>query len=186
MMNNIAFSIKSRLLRPLRKLFNGRRKPVIRLKPGETPGRALGRMGKYSTVLVRNTNRTLVVFLAFSILVAACTPGANGSLPDTGATAQPGAGTAAPDLPAGELPEGTPQAVTEALAFLSQELGITVEEITVQAFEQVDWSNACLELPEQGEVCAEVITPGFRVRLEANGEQFVVHTDELGTVVRIE
>jgi hypothetical protein len=72
------------------------------------------------------------------------------------------------------------------MAFLSQNLGVTVEEVLVQEFERVDWSNACLELPGEGEACAEVITPGFLVRLEANGQQYVVHTNETGTAIRLE
>jgi hypothetical protein len=50
----------------------------------------------------------------------------------------------------------------------------------------MDWPNACLGLEEEGEMCAQVLTPGWRVILSAAGEQYTFRTDEEGQVVRQE
>lgn len=54
------------------------------------------------------------------------------------------------------------------------------------AFEAVEWPEACLGLPAPGEVCARSITPGWRVRLQAGGEQITARTDALGAQVRFD
>ncbi len=46
--------------------------------------------------------------------------------------------------------------------------------------EAVDWSDASLGCPEPGQVYAQVITPGYRVLLEAAGKEYEVHTDQIG------
>jgi hypothetical protein len=105
----------------------------------------------------------LLVALAFLLGLSACNPA---DLPDTG-------GVDIPD----DLP---PQVVQEAIDRLSQELGVTVEEIEIVEFEQVEWPDACLGVPQEGQACAQVITPGFRVVLEVNGQQYEFHSDQEG------
>jgi hypothetical protein len=158
--------------RSLRKLRGPAKKPVIVLEPAGEVNRYLKKFGNFSPIPVRNTNRILFVFLFIGLLVSACSPAAEGTdldLPDTG-----------------DLTQAAPQAVDQAVLFLSDNLGVEVQEIQVLDFERVDWSNACLELAAPDEVCAEAVTPGFRVVLEANGQQYVLHTDEQGNAVRLE
>ena len=50
----------------------------------------------------------------------------------------------------------------------------------------MDWPDACLGLLDKEAMCAEVITPGFRVTLEANGKTYVYRTNETGLVLRLE
>jgi hypothetical protein len=107
----------------------------------------------------------LLVSAVLSVL-AACSPA---GLPDTGGVGTP------QDLP--------PQAVLEAVDRLSQELGVTVEEIEIVEFEQVEWPDACLGVPQEGQACAQVITPGFRVVLEANGQQYEFRSDQEGVII---
>ena len=109
------------------------------------------------------------VLLAALILVlglAACSPA---NLPETGVE---GITT---DLP--------PQAVLEAANQLSEDLGITVEEIEIVEFEQVEWPDACLGISQEGQACAQVITPGFRAVLEVNDQEYEFRTDETGTLI---
>jgi hypothetical protein len=61
---------------------------------------------------------------------------------------------------------------------LSRRTGVPVEEIELVSVESKSWPDACLGLPEPGEVCAQVITPGNQVILEAGGTQYVYRTDE--------
>jgi demethoxyubiquinone hydroxylase (CLK1/Coq7/Cat5 family) len=79
-----------------------------------------------------------------------------------------------------------PVAVMAAEQDLSASLGVPVEEIQVVSYEQREWPDACLGLASEGEVCAQVITPGWQVVLRAQGEQYVFRTDEDGQVVRQE
>lgn len=82
-----------------------------------------------------------------------------------------------------QLPEDVEMAVKEAL---SARIGGSVDEIDVVRARQVEWPDACLGLAEEGEACAEVITPGWEVTLRANGQEYVFHTNEEGSAVRME
>jgi hypothetical protein len=88
-----------------------------------------------------------------------------------------------PITPTGEIP---PQVILEAQRVLSEQLGVNVTEIQIVQFEQVDWPDACLGLPQPDEVCAQVITPGFRIVLQVEGQQHEVRTDLEGRQVRIQ
>jgi hypothetical protein len=83
-----------------------------------------------------------------------------------------------------ETPVDLPAAVMEAQQFLAQELGVMVTEIAVLDTEQVDWPDACLGLAEEDEFCAQVVTPGWRVLAEVDGQIYELRTDETGTIVR--
>jgi hypothetical protein len=69
------------------------------------------------------------------------------------------------------------QRATEALA---ERLGVAPETITLVEAEYVEWPDSCLGLASPGQMCAQVITPGYRITLEADGELYVYHSDESG------
>jgi hypothetical protein len=48
----------------------------------------------------------------------------------------------------------------------------------------VDWPDSCLGVYRTDEPCAEVITPGFRVLLSAQGHLYEFHTDFNGDNIR--
>jgi hypothetical protein len=48
----------------------------------------------------------------------------------------------------------------------------------------VEWPDGCLGVQEEGLACTQVIIPGFRVILEANGRQMEYRTNEDGTQIR--
>lgn len=91
---------------------------------------------------------------------------------------------------AGEAPETSlpdpPYAVIAAEQELSQEINMPVDEIDYVSYSREDWPDACLGLAEPGEMCAQVITPGWEVILEAEGQEYVYRTDQNGDVVRRE
>ena len=62
-----------------------------------------------------------------------------------------------------------------------------LEDIQITDVERVDWVNTCLELPEPGEACTQVITSGWRIdaRLESIDEHIEVQTDETGSQIRM-
>ena len=72
-------------------------------------------------------------------------------------------------------------AAREALAALT---GRTVEEIEVVSVTSMQWSDACLGLPEADEICAQVFTSGYEVVLRLDGDVAIYRTDQ-GTNVRL-
>jgi hypothetical protein len=69
---------------------------------------------------------------------------------------------------------------------LSKELGIPVGKIDYVSFSREKWPDACLGLSEPEEMCAQVITPGWRVVLVAEEQQYVYRTDASGEAIRRE
>ena len=121
---------------------------------------------------MKNTKTWLLLIAAFALILSACSPDAV-ELPQTGADT--------PALP-GEVE--IPVAAVRAAEDLAVNLGIATDQVQIVSVDEVEWSNACLELPQPGEACAEVLVPGYRVVLNVNGEEQVYHTDQLGDVLR--
>lgn len=76
-------------------------------------------------------------------------------------------------------------AVDASLALLIKLLNINVDQVKISAVEAVDWSNACLGVQKPGEMCAEVITPGFRITLETGDKSYEFHTNQDGSQIRM-
>jgi len=70
-----------------------------------------------------------------------------------------------------------------AVAELAQWLAVDHKLITVLSVEAVEWPDASLGAPEPGKMYAQVITPGYRVVLEADGKMYELHGDERGRFV---
>jgi hypothetical protein len=84
--------------------------------------------------------------------------------------------------PAGQYPAAAQRARQQAAADLGFELG----QVTIVSVEPTEWPDACLGQPEPTELCAQMITPGWRVTLDVNGTQVVYRTDETGAAIRRE
>ena len=69
---------------------------------------------------------------------------------------------------------------------ISQTLGVAVENIKITNVEQKDWPDACLGLPQENEVCAQTITPGWLLTFGINGQVYKYRVDKTGTVIRQE
>jgi hypothetical protein len=80
----------------------------------------------------------------------------------------------------GERIRFIPGAVLAAQAALSQKLGVSSERIRLVSFEHMMWRDSCLGVQLPNQACLDVITPGYRVVLQADGEQYTYHTDEKG------
>jgi hypothetical protein len=90
-------------------------------------------------------------------------------------------------------PDPTPQAdpalqalVKQATDDLAARLGIQAAQIDLVEVEQVEWPDASLGCPQPGMMYAQVITPGYRIVLEAGGQAYEVHTDTDSSVVLCE
>ncbi|AXH97228.1 hypothetical protein [Ornithinimicrobium avium] len=73
-------------------------------------------------------------------------------------------------------------ALTEALTRTAGLLRVPVEGVRVLGVEAAQWPDGCLGLPEDGEACAEAVTPGYLIRLH---DGFTWRADEHGNVRRM-
>ena len=92
---------------------------------------------------------------------------------------------ASPLNPSTSSAPGKDAAVANSRNDLAQRLNVDPSVITLVSVEQVDWPDGCLGVHAPGIMCTMVITPGYRVILEANGKQYEYHTNERGDVVRL-
>lgn len=82
------------------------------------------------------------------------------------------------------IPVDLTPAQRAALTALSENVSLPVDKIKLVSTEAVEWPDGCLGVQEEGLACTQVITPGFRVILEANGRQVEYRTNEDGTQIR--
>lgn len=82
----------------------------------------------------------------------------------------------------GEAPLGlAEESVAARLAF---NLGLDVAEVVVVSSKDVEFPDSCLGVVMQDVLCAEVITPGKIIVLQANGLEFEYHISEEGNQVQ--
>lgn len=79
-----------------------------------------------------------------------------------------------------------PGPVQAAVADLAERLAIEQAAVTVAGFEEVTWPDTSLGVPEEGRMYAQVVTPGYRVRLRVQEQRYTYHTDMAGRVVLAE
>lgn len=77
---------------------------------------------------------------------------------------------------AAKLPDASEVALEAALEDLAARLRLDRDAIQVLSVEKRMWNDASLGCPEPGKMYAQVITPGFLVRLEAEGATYEYHT----------
>ena len=70
-----------------------------------------------------------------------------------------------------------------AIQAVSDKYNIPVDQIHITSTEAVTWPSGCLGVVIPGVMCTDVIVEGFNIKLEANGQQFEIHTNQDGTSV---
>jgi len=63
-------------------------------------------------------------------------------------------------------------AIDRARADLAQRVGVSELEIDDESIEPADFPDAALGAPLADEMSAQVITPGWRIRLKAGGQSY--------------
>ena len=131
--------------------------------------------------------RMLVIIIGFALLLSACASPAQPSAPTetvappTTMPTEPPAPTLSPeDRP---IPVDIPAAERLSIEQLAQSLGIPVDQIKLVSIEEVQWPDSCLGVQHPGIMCAQVVTPGWKVVLEANGRQYEFHTNQDGSQI---
>jgi hypothetical protein len=87
---------------------------------------------------------------------------------------KPAAAPAGPEARMGEL----------ARAALAKELGLAESDIAVVTVEENEWRDSSLGCPKPGVNYLQVITPGYKITLEAQGKRYEYHSDTNRRVVR--
>jgi hypothetical protein len=144
--------------------------------------------------------RSIVFLLVAALWLAACV----GSQPQTGGTQEPVVTTPAPvesqvpplettepgptpapaeTSPSGPIPVDLPPAQLKAIEALAASQGVDLSEIQVVSADVVEWPDGCLGVQRMGVMCTQVITPGYRIVLDAGGKQYEYHTNQDGSVV---
>jgi len=131
--------------------------------------------------------RLLFTLTLVGLLAAACGGPGISDLPTTEPTSTQPTPTTPPVPPptSTHIPVNIPPAQRAAVQALAAALGLSVDQIKLVSIEAVDWPDACLGIAQPGVVCAQVVTPGFIVVLEANGKQYEYHINADGRVVRM-
>lgn len=70
------------------------------------------------------------------------------------------------------------------IAQLANNLGLNQLDISIVSSEEFEFADTCLGVAMQDVMCAEVITPGHIVRLEAHGIQYEYHASEDGSRIQ--
>ncbi len=140
----------------------------------------------------------MIVMLSSVILTACVAPAATPTAPTIPPTQPPSVLPTQPASPVDVTPGGglitrpeaemwqnAPAAALSARADLVKRLQIDPDTIKLVSVERMRWPDGCLGVQIPGMMCTMVITPGYRVVLEANGQQYDYHTDETGSTVQL-
>lgn len=68
---------------------------------------------------------------------------------------------------------------------MAQQLHLSPTDIEVVSVEAVDWPDACLGVYSPEIMCATVITPGYRVVLAVDGQEYEFHTNIDGSFIQL-
>jgi hypothetical protein len=138
--------------------------------------------------------KTLIIFMIGFILLTACAqPTSSGVYPPPVAisvtptniagypapTTQP---TKVPPTPT-HIPVDLTPAQMAADQAVSKKYNIPIDQIKIVSTEAVTWPNGCLGVVIPGMLCTDMIVDGFSIKLEVNGQQFEIHTNQDGTSV---
>lgn len=115
----------------------------------------------------------VMVIAGYAIYKGASTPVSSGS--DNTGTENTGANNS------GSASSTVDDAVKSKIASL---LNLTSNDISIASKKNMDWPDACLGLAQSGEICAQVITPGYEFNVLSNGTTTVWRTNGDGSVVR--
>lgn len=76
-----------------------------------------------------------------------------------------------------------PDMVRAALAQAATDLGVVPDQLTIVAVEARDWPDSSLGCPQPGRAYSQIITPGYRLVVRANGQEYEYHTSARTTMI---
>jgi putative hemolysin len=121
----------------------------------------------------------------WAFLRGECGPGT--LVPATASPAEPvPASTETPEQNTAIDPAVQKQVVGAAQAVLAKKLKVKASQISLVSIEPVSWPDSCLGLAGPDEMCAQMITDGYKIVLSVNGQTYTFHTDQAGKNIRQE
>lgn len=81
--------------------------------------------------------------------------------------------------------EPVPSVALNQRTVLSIQLGLDPSAIDIVEATPVTWPDACLGKPDPAELCASVLVPGYHIKLAVNGAEYLYHTNQDGSSVRL-
>ncbi len=119
--------------------------------------------------------------IAALLFLAACGGAVPLPEPTAGPTTPPVSPSPMPATPP-VIPKDAEAAVAAARADLASRLHVTEEDIRVLRLESVTWRDSSLGCPKPGQGYLQVLTPGFRIFLEVQGQTYEYHGDTRGNI----
>ena len=117
--------------------------------------------------------RILFLIAVWTVLLAACGP----------VTAAPTEEPSSPEDEATSVPVDLTPAQLAAVTSLSDQLSLNVDHIKLVSTEAVTWPDGCLGIVRMGVMCTQAEVPGFKIILDAEGQEYEYHTNQDGSVV---
>ena len=87
------------------------------------------------------------------------------------------------EAPEPGVPDPVEALTRKAEMNLAERLDIDASQIEVVDVEAVQWNDSALGCPQPGMMYLQVITPGYRITLAAEGERYTYHTDRGSRVI---
>lgn len=89
-----------------------------------------------------------------------------------------------PSIRAANPPVGENNPAAQAARLrVAQDLSLDLSTVTVRSLQATEWSDSCLGVHLEDQVCTPALVPGYRINLLANGRQVEAHTNQDGTIV---
>jgi hypothetical protein len=134
-----------------------------------------------------------IFFLFFSLwlglLAAGCQPNAVESGEPIEITPGPIVETVSPNsgepqmTPSPPADSGLQHLIEMAKADVAQRLSVSIQDVAVLESVSVTWSDASLGCPQEGMAYAQVLTPGYLIRLKSGEQEFEYHAGKSTTVI---
>lgn len=121
--------------------------------------------------------RSLFVILLLALIVSACASAAPTEQPSIIIERPTATDVAEEPTPEPASLGPVEEAVVKQLA---ANLGLQEEDVSVLRTEETEFEDACLGVTMPDVMCAQVITPGYKILLEANDLQYEYRTSEDG------
>lgn len=75
------------------------------------------------------------------------------------------------------VPAAAQSLVTRVQQDLASRAGVSASQITTASVAAVSWPDSSLGCPQPGMMYSQLVTPGYRIILQANGQTYEYHTD---------
>jgi hypothetical protein len=125
------------------------------------------------------------LWLAVTLVLDACGPGAGSQAATPVATAPPSAvaPVASSSVPGSNLSPEQQAAVAAVVQDAAARLSISPNELSVDRVEAREWGDSSLGCPQPGNLYSQIVTPGFLIVINSGGKQLEYHSDTRARVV---